>query len=134
MKVGVLASMVAFLLIGGFSLAAQAGPAPDSDSDGTIDAQDFCSQNPMAPSPCAFDDDNDGYGNACDGDFTNDGATDGLDVAPFGAGLGNGGPGPTDMNCDSATDGLDVAPFGAQLGQGSPGPSGLACAGTIPCP
>jgi hypothetical protein len=106
----------------------------DTDMDGTADFADFCTTNPTAPSPCGFDDDMDGYGNACDGDFTQDGVTDFNDVAPFGAGLGVGGPGPTDMNCDGVTDFNDVAPFGAQLGAGSPGPSGLPCAGTVPCP
>jgi hypothetical protein len=40
----------------------------------------------------------------------------------------------SDIDCDGVTDFNDVAPFGAQLGQGSPGPSGLPCAGTVPCP
>lgn len=135
MKVGALATMMAALLIGGFSLSAQAGPVgTDIDSDGTLDQNDFCSTNPTAPTPCGLDTDNDGYGNACDGDFNNDGASDFLDVAPFAAFLGGGVSSPADMNCDGATDFLDVTPFAAQLGAGAPGPSGLPCAGTIPCP
>jgi hypothetical protein len=136
MKVGVLATMMAFLLVGGLSLSAQAGPAPDSDSDGTIDAQDFCSTNATAPSPCGLDADNDGYGNACDGDFNNDGVVNFVDITPFqtdfqaGTDSGIG----TDMNCDGVVNFVDITPFSAQFQQGTPGPSGLSCAGTVPCP
>lgn len=136
MKVGVLASMMAFLLVGGFSLAAQAGPAPDSDSDGTVDVNDFCSENPMAPDPVGCDNDNDGYGNLCDGDFNQDGVVTISDVDPFVAALNAGvDPGDgTDMNCDGVVSISDVDPFIVKLNEGAPGPSGLACAGTVPCP
>jgi hypothetical protein len=137
MKVGVLATMTAILLVGGLSLSAQAGPAPDSDSDGTIDIADFCSALASAPSPCGFDADQDGYGNACDGDFNNDGVTDATDAGPFIADLGAGtdsGIG-SDMNCDGVVDATDASPFIGQLsGSGVPGPSGLPCAGTVTCP
>lgn len=136
MKVGVLATMTAFLLVGGLSLSAQAGPALDSDTDGTYDINDICSQNASVPSSCGFDADNNGIGNACDGDFNDDGVVDAFDVAPFTADLGVGadsGIG-SDMNCDGAVDAFDVSPFVAQLNQGVPGPSGLPCAGTSPCP
>jgi hypothetical protein len=132
MKVGVLAILIAILL----PFGAMAGPAPDSDSDGTVDLVDCCSADTTVPSLAACDIDVDGYCGPCDGDMTNDGAVDFLGLGPFGADLSAGfdsGIG-SDMNCDGATDFLDLGPFGAQLSAGAPGPSGLPCAGTVPCP
>lgn len=132
MKVGVTAITIALLL----PFAAWAGPASDIDSDGTYDIQDVCSTDPSVPSLCPFDTNADGYGNSCDGDFNDDGATDFSDIPLFGGDLGAGfdsGIG-SDMNCDGAVDFSDIPFFGAQLGTGAPGPSGLPCAGTIPCP
>lgn len=132
MRIGVLAIAVAFLL----PLTAWAGPAADTDSDGTPDLADCCSTDPTVPSSYSCDIDMDGYCGPCDGDLNNDGAVDGFDLGPFGADLSAGfdsGIG-SDQNCDGATDGFDLAPFGAQLGQGFPGPSGLPCQGTVPCP
>lgn len=137
MKVGVLATLMAFLLVGGFALSAQAGPATDSDSDGTIDLQDFCSADPLAPAPCNLDTDSDGYGNKCDGDFNNDGVTNASDAPPIQADLVSGidGGAGTDMNCDGVVNSSDATLFLGQLnGAGVPGPSGLPCAGTAPCP
>lgn len=137
MKVGVLATMTAILLVGGYSLSAQAGPATDSDSDGTLDIADFCSLDPTAPAPCSLDTDNDGYGNACDGDFSNDGVTNATDAGTMIADLGGGVDGGTgtDMNCDGVVNATDAGIFVNQLnGAGVPGPSGLSCAGTVPCP
>jgi len=137
MKVGVLATMTAILLVGGYSLSAQAGPAPDSDSDGTIDIADFCSADPVAPSPCGLDTDMDGYGNHCDGDFSNDGVTNATDAVSMIADLGSGVDGGTgtDMNCDGVVNATDAGIFVSQLtGAGVPGPSGLPCAGTVTCP
>ena len=151
MKVGVLATTLAILLVGGPVLA---GPASDSDSDGTFDVLDICSANALVPSPVACDEDNDGYGNGCDADFNNDGVIDGLDFnAPgtpavdsfFECFTTASDPGLVgcDMNCDGVIDGLDFNnPGTAELdsffelfaGPGVPGPSGLGCAGTVPCP
>jgi hypothetical protein len=132
MKVGVTAITIALLL----PFGAWAGPAADTDSDGTPDLVDVCSLDPTVPSVCPFDTNADGYGNGCDGDFNDDGASDFADIPLFGADLGLGvdsGIG-SDQNCDGAVDFSDIAPFGAQLGLGLPGPSGLPCQGTIPCP
>lgn len=132
MKVGLTAIAIVLLL----PFGAWAGPAADSDSDGTYDPVDVCSLDPTVPSLCPFDTNADGYGNGCDGDFNDDGGTDFGDIAPFAADLGVGsdtGIG-SDMNCDGATDFNDIPYFSTQLGQGFPGPSGLFCAGTIPCP
>lgn len=132
MKVGFLTIMMAFLL----PLAAWAGPAADTDSDGTADLVDCCSADPTVPSSYSCDIDTDGYCGPCDGDLNNDGAVDGFDVGPFSVDLSAGadsGIG-SDMNCDGVVDGFDVGPLGTQLSAGVPGPSGLPCAGTSPCP
>ena len=137
MKIVVRATWMAVLMIGGLSLPSLAGPPDaDSDSDGTFDTADFCSMDPQAPVPCGFDDDNDGYGNHCDGDFTQDGVVTGADAAPMIAALGAGSPSGIgeDMNCDGVVTAADAALFIDQLNAGVPGPSGLPCAGMVPCP
>src|SRR5262245_33102157 len=93
------------LLVTGIPLVANAGPAPDGDSDGIPDALDKClidSRNVAA----SCDTDVDGYGNVCDADFNQDfsvaaldfgmlfvPAFKGLDPAPYPQGM--------DMNCDN---------------------------------
>jgi hypothetical protein len=132
MKVGVLAIAMAILL----PLAAYAGPAPDMDSDGTVDVQDICKLNPNSPSPNGCDTDSDGYGNACDGDYDNNGTVDIFDFGTFGASFGaTGAPcfSATDMDGNGTVDIFDFGTFGGGFG-GPPGPSGLDCAGTITCP
>lgn len=136
MKVGVLATTLAILMVGGFSLSAQAGPAGDGDSDGTFDVLDICSADPSAPSPIGCDTDGDGYGNACDGDFNNDGSVALGDFGTFGGTFGDtGAPGSlvTDLNCDGSVALGDFGIFGTQFGLGAPGPSGLSCAGEAGC-
>lgn len=135
MKVGTLATMVATLLIG-FPIASMAGVAPDFDNDTVPDVLDNCVEAPNAGS-ASCDTDQDGYGNACDGDFNNNGSVSVTDfVSFFSPDLGgpDGGTG-TDMNCNGTVTVTDFLPpyFSDQLG-GSPGPSGLSCAGTVPCP
>ena len=125
-------------------LEALAGPATDSDGDGVPDVIDNCSEVANAGA-LGCDDDIDGYGNACDGDFNNDLVSDGLDfgsphfLADFGTGTQSanaaGNPQGTDMNCDGVVDGIDftVPYFLTQFASGAPGASGLVCAGTVPC-
>jgi hypothetical protein len=132
MKVGFLALTIAFLL----PLAAWAGPAADTDSDGTPDLADCCSADSTVPSSYSCDIDTDGYCGPCDGDMNSDLVVDVFDLGPFGSDLAVGsdsGIG-SDMNCDAVVDVFDLAPLGAQVGQGFPGPSGLPCQGTSPCP
>lgn len=134
MKVGILATLFAGLLLVGLPLASTAGPAPDMDGDGVPDVIDNCKLVSNA-SPVDCDSDNDGYGNLCDCDFNNDNLCGGPDFGPFVADFGGPetpGSG-TDMNCDGIVGGPDFGPFVAGFGN-PPGPSGLSCAGTIPCP
>ena len=97
---------------------------------------DICSSDPGVPSPNGCDADTDGYGNACDGDFTQDGLTGLPDFGAFGGAFGaTGAPGTIaeDMNCDGTVGLPDFGLFGINFGAGTPGPSGLSCAGTVPC-
>jgi hypothetical protein len=79
------------------------------------------------------DTDLDGYGNACDGDFNQDGGVGGPDYLTFVAtnGLSEGQPGyndAVDCNFDKAVGGPDYLCFISQNGAGVPGPSGRTCA------
>ena len=83
----------------------------DSDDDGLPDDVDNCRMVPNTKFG-ACDSDRDGYGNACDGDFNQDGSTDGMDfvehfLADFQAGVDSGAG--TDMDCDGVVTGLDFA-------------------------
>jgi hypothetical protein len=141
MKVGILATLFAGLLLVGLPLTSMAGPAPDTDGDGVPDVIDNCKLvSNAAPDDC--DTDSDGYGNICDCDYTTPGpggtGTDylcggpdfGLFLADFGG--ADGGTG-TDQNCDGLVGGPDFGLFLGGFG-GAPGPSGLSCAGSVPCP
>ena len=132
MKVGVLAIFMAIVL----PFAAAAGPVADSDSDGTLDAMDICVCDAQVPAPCGLDTDSDGFGNRCDGDFTQDGVVTAADAPAMIAALGTGVPTAvgTDMNCDGVVTAGDAGLFIAQLNQGVPGPSGVAGSFTPPCP
>jgi hypothetical protein len=107
---------------------------PDADADGVCDAADDCSE---AANPSQLDTDLDGYGNACDADYGNDGVVGGMDFVAlgraFGARLGEPDYSPDlDANGDGVIGGPDYVVLG-RLFAGPPGPSGLACAGSIPC-
>ncbi len=57
-----------------------AAGCPDADGDGVADANDNC---PSVANADQADTDNDGLGNACDGDDDNDGVLDGADNCPL---------------------------------------------------
>jgi len=121
------------LLTIGLSFGAFAGAAPDSDADGVPDAYDNCTTIQNGPTASLFPNCNgqqdtatNGFGNPCDTDINNDGATGADDLAAFLITLGDTGT-TSDFNCDGAVGADDLAYFLTQLG-GTPGPSGLACA------
>ncbi len=112
----------------------------DTDGDGVSDYSDNCVEVPNGPygGACASqeDGDMDGFGNACDTDVNNDGATSYADVSLVRAAVDETSTDPVyDFNCDGGT-GVDdlIRVQGESQSQTVPGPSGLSCAGTIPCP
>jgi cysteine-rich repeat protein len=115
------------------------GPTCDDDGDGVINRADDCTR---VANPRQCDSDLDGYGNACDADFDQNGRVDALDAsgyfAPDRASGSDSGRG-TDMNCDGMVDDVDYTDYfvpriAASPPDNRPGPSSLACAGTSPCP
>jgi hypothetical protein len=71
MKITFLTIASAVLLVLGFSLTVSAGSIADVDLDLIPDVFDNCSVNPNGPNDALnqTDDDNDGFGTACDCDF-----------------------------------------------------------------
>ena len=67
--------------------------AADTDRDGSTDVSDNC---PAVANPKQLDGDADGIGNACDGDFNNDGKVDAADSQLLTAALA----GTTCLACD----------------------------------
>lgn len=121
------------------ALAALLGPGPaqtgvaDADSDGIPDSFDNCIFAPNGPlsggaSQCFTneDGDDDGYGNRCDGDFNNDGATGLRDLDQVVEAFDTVDA-ELDVGCDGFVgfDDLNAVLFW-QLQP--PGPSGLPCA------
>jgi len=106
------------------------------DGDLVLDHVDNCTTvaNGPAQQSNQIDTDQDGYGNACDADYNNDGLTTTLDytffLTDFLSGARNA---QTDHNGDGFTTTLDF-PFyvNAFTGATPLGPSGLACAGGPP--
>lgn len=137
---GVLALSLSLALALGVSTKVDA--VSDVDGDGVVDELDNCLLVPNGPAlgtglcVAQEDADQDGYGNPCDTDVDNDGATGLSDVnlvaqayaLPFDAAM--------DINCDGLAGGIDdvTTTLGAATTYALPGPSGLACAGTVPCP
>jgi hypothetical protein len=107
----------------------------DTDGDGVCDPEDNCVN---APNPEQFDVNADGFGNACDADYTDDsmiGVPDfGIFAANFGRSVGSPGTEPQADHTGDGTVGVpDFQVIFSGFG-GPPGPSGLACAGSAPCP
>ena len=104
----------AFLFVVGTS---GAGLGADTDGDGVQDSIDNCS---AALNPSQVDSDLDGFGNACDGDFNNDGGVGGPDFGIFSAAFGTfaGDPGYSvvvDCNADGGIGGPDFGCFAGLL-------------------
>jgi len=99
------------------------GPAPvsDEDGDGVVYLLDNCT---LVPNPDQFDGDNDGYGNACDGDLNNNGVVNAQDTTLFRSLLGTADP-VADLNHNGVVNAQDTVLFRRMLG-GAPGPSGVA--------
>ena len=118
-----------------FALLPAAALAADSDGDGVADDADNCS---VVANGGQDDADGDGYGNACDGDYNNDGATDEADRAIIQAAVGSqqgdaSYVAAADHTASGSVGGADFLAFQRMSGA-APGPSGLACAGSAPCP
>lgn len=110
---------------------ALAGSVQDADSDLIPDSFDNCSTTSNGPNNASNqgDCDLDGYGNACDADYDQDGVVTGADfglfLSAFGFPVGVGNC--RDHDEDGTISGSDFGLFLSQFG-GPPGPGGLACA------
>ena len=107
----------------------------DVDDDDVPDLIDNCTG---AVNPFQIDTDSDGYGNACDADFDNNGIVGLSDFGfiqnSWGLSVGDSGYDPlVDCNGDDVIGMSDFACLAATFTQ-PPGPSGHSCAGSIPCP
>jgi hypothetical protein len=140
MKYNLIALACALLLAAGLSLTVTAGPLPDADSDTVADVHDNCSQKSNTNQA---DEDQDGYGQVCDGDFNQDGKVQLNDFITFKAAYE---PNPYQAECDHNCDGKvqlnDFITFKALYEPVPLGPSGQSCAaladgscpGNPPCP
>lgn len=127
-----LALFLALVLALVLSSSALVGAEDDFDGDGVPDALDNCIEVPNGPLAGACseqqDDDEDGYGNACDFDFNNNAATDLSDHTASLNAVGTADDPQLDVNCNGAADLGDFTIVTNNLGS-LPGPSGLACSG-----
>lgn len=134
MKFNLLALTCALMMAFGLSMSSFAGSTADADADGIPDSHDNCQTTANGPlaGACSTnqDGDDDGYGNACDYDFNNDGAAG---VDDLGTILSNIGSleAQLDLNCDGAAGVDDLGTVLSNIGA-VPGPSGLGCADSSP--
>ena len=104
-------------------LGASSATAADTDGDGIQDNPDNCE---LAANADQTDSDGDGFGNACDADYDNNGVVGGSDFGRLRAGLGKTSEDPDfdpvlDCDGDGAIGDSDVAFLQSQLGS-PPGP------------
>jgi hypothetical protein len=106
----------------------------DTDADHVVNFQDNCVLRRNGPNDPSnqIDADLDGFGNACDADYNNDGMTDQTDYDAFAAAYGSTPASPNydadiDHNGDNIIGFPDYGIFGQLYGK-APGPSGRACA------
>lgn len=92
---------------------------PDTDSDGFVDFDDNCV---LIFNALQTDSDEDGWGNACDADFNNDGTINLLDFSQLTDAFATANA-LFDLNEDGWVNLLDIARFRDQF-LGSPGPAG----------
>ena len=126
------------LLAFGLALSANAGSIHDADGDLVPDAFDNCLTDPNGPNDGSnqVDADQDGFGNACDADFSQAGGITAVDFGIFVNCLNPGDPNAPicDLNGRNGVTVQDFPIFLRLLGPPSvTGPSGLACAGFVPC-
>jgi hypothetical protein len=119
---------------GGFCDETQNACVSDGDGDGVVDHADNCLDE---PNPMQVDSDGDGYGNACDADYDQNGVVGASDFNALRAAFGtSSGDAAYRAEVDCNSDGLIGAPdfqcFKRLFGN-PPGPSGLSCAGSVPC-
>ena len=100
----------------------------DSDADGVSDTMDDCL---LVQNPSQLDTDLDGYGNACDPDFDQNGVVNAVDLARLKSVFFKHDP-LADLNGDGVVNAVDLAILKGSFFK-APGPSGLACAGHAPC-
>ena len=93
-------------------------PPDDADSDGVVNAADDCTH---APDPSQLDADHDGFGNACDADFDQDGLVNFSDLARMKTTFSSSDR-VTDLNGDGNVDDADLAIL-KSLFYLAPGPS-----------
>ena len=118
-----------FVTMGLAVLLATPAMAQDQDGDGVPDGEDNCL---LVANPDQINDTQppDAYGNACDGDFTGDGAVGGSDFALFRGCLAqNAQDEPWDLVCDMDGNRFlsnrDYRLFKRSFRLAKPGPSGL---------
>jgi hypothetical protein len=129
MKIKILAIATGVLLAVSFSLAAGAGTIADFDVDLIPDVFDNCSEKVNGPGTGGAnadqaDEDSDGFGNACDCDFTQDGTVLVDDISSlFGA---FNGPSLLHDNTGDGTVLVDDVSFCFGQFNGPPGPGATA--------
>jgi hypothetical protein len=95
-------------------------PPIDTDGDGVADSVDDCL---LVADPDQRDTDGDGYGNACDPDFNNDGVVNAVDLARLKSVFFKNDA-LADLNGDGVVNAVDLARLKANFFK-PPGPSAL---------